>query len=1357
MTPERWQKIEEIFHEVLELDGGERTEFLKSRTDKDIELKAEVEKLLSQFEKASGFIEQPMYDREKNALLLTLFDESDADPIIGQILGNYRIEREIGRGGMGAVYEAERADGEFRLRVALKVVKRGIDTDFVLRRFRNERQILAALDHPFITRLIDGGTTPDGRPYFVMDLIDGMPLYRYCDKNKLSIIDRLRLFCRVCEAVQHAHEKQVIHRDLKPSNIFIANDGTPRLLDFGIAKLLDPEMASDTLQPTATALRMMTIDYASPEQVRGEKVTYSTDVYSLGVVLYELLTECRPYQISSRAPHDIARAVCDSEPLLPSDVMSGKVEGVAVIVSKSANTLVGLFDTNERREQASHEVRGNLDSILMKTLEKKPSNRYGSVADLFADIGSHLAGKTVEAPQYISKGKAEPIPSSIKNARLLAVLPLKLLNFSATENTDENYLSIGLADAIISRLTSVRDFTVRPTSSISDYEKNDTDPLQAGRELGVDFVLDGRIKKFGEKLRISLQMLDVQKASTVWAGQFDEKFTDVLTLEDAISEQVADALVSQVTGENRVQLGKRGTDNPNAYEAYLKGRFYWNQFTADSLPKAIEQFQKAVEIDSNYALAHVGVADFYIWADIYGLIPSLEATKLAEEAIEKALAIDPQLGEAYATLGLIKQNRFQWHESELLYPKAIELNPNYPNAHEWHAAILTGIGKTDEGIREIERAEELDPLSLRTKTMVAWTKCQAHKFDDALAKADEIISLDKNFPQGHLQRGYALIELGRGAEAVTEIETAMSLMPESPLLKFNLACAFAAAGRCADARQVFAEMKSDAAKGYVKPMFLGYAAVAADKIDEAFKYFEQAVDEFEPWLVWFGTDLKLEPIRNDKRYLELMRRTKNPMLQRFADRTAQTEKWSIAVLPLQILGTPTGSLDDEFLGVGLADAMITRLSQVRRIVVRPTSSVLKYSSYDDVFSVGGELNVDFILCGTLRRVGERVRVSAQLLEVAGKSTVWAEKFDENFTDVLDLEDIVSEKVARLLIPQLTGEEQQKLAKRGTDKPEAYEAYLKGRTNWLNSTPEGFAKALVCFNEAIAIDPNYAAPHAGIADYHNFLSIFGLMAPRECFPAAKESAKKALELDPELGEAYVSLAMTAYSYEWNFEKCDRLFLKALDLIPNSVAAHMWYAHFLSLMGRNNEAIYHVGRADDIAPSNYSTFIIHAFVLRNARRYVESRQKLIEAHNLQPGHYLAMQAHSWNVLVLENYDEAMRECLKAVAADTGLNMSSNALAFVLAAEGKRDESLEIANKLIDIRKKTYVPPCYMAQIFTALGDKDRAFEWFETGYEERDCWTPWLAADPRFDVLRDDPRYFDLLKRIGISDNSRTVAR
>lgn len=1356
MTPDRWQQIEEVFHAALEVEPKKRPAFFDKHANGDDALRSEVEKLLEQFDEADSFISQPLLDSGNAGVLSALLDESGEDTMPGTLLGNYRIEREIGRGGMGAVYEAVRADGEFRRKVAIKIVKRGVDTDFVLKRFRNERQILATLDHPYITRLVDGGTTDDGRPYFVMDCVHGLPLYRFADKKLLSTLERLRLFLRIGEAVEYAHQMRVIHRDIKPSNILVLDDASPRLLDFGIAKLLDPDLASETLKPTATALRMMTVDYASPEQVRGEKVTFATDVYSLGVVLYELLTGYRPYRVTSRAAHEIAKAICEEEPLLPSGVAGAAVTKVAVPVSRSATTLVGTVTPPKKREDISGELRGDLDNILMKALQKDPANRYQTIAEFCADIERHLVGEPVDVPQYFSKRKAERTPSIGDGAKLLAVLPLSYLGAARDEDTNETYLTVGLADAIITRLASVRQLTVRPTSSITRYSDRAVDPLVASRELGVDFVLDGRIRRFGERLRISMQLLDVDSGSAIWAGQFDERLTDVLELEDAISEHVVVALIPQLTGTERQKLTKQGTENPRAFEAYMKGRFYWNQFNPESLGKAAEWFRKAAEIDPKYALAHVGIADSYVWSVIYGVGPAESAFADAEAHVRRAIELDDCLGEAYATLALIYSNRRHWADADAASMRAIDLAPNYSLAHEWRAAQLRGLGFDDEATREILTTERLDPLSARTKTQVAWNLYHGRNFNEALRRGHEVVELDRNYPVGYMQIAVALWGLGRHAEALPYFRRFRDMIPDSGLAAYPLCFGLVSVGRLGEAREIVNALVASAKDRYVKPYFLAMCHAAVGDADKTFGYFERAIEELDPWMIWFGTDPMLGPLRTDPRYSDLLRRMENPIVDRYSTPKTDVRPKSIAVLPLQIVGTPTGSIDDEYLGVGLADAMITRLSQVRRIVVRPTSSVMKCCTYDDPLAVGRDLNVDFVLCGTLRRSGGRMRISAQLLEVENKSTVWAEKFDENFTDILDLEDIVADKVARLLIPQLTGEEQQKLARRGTDKPEAYEVYLKGRSHWLRSTPEAFAQALLCYNEAIAVDPNYAAPYAGIADYHNFLSVFGIMAPHESFPAAKENAEKALSLDPELAEAYVSLALTAYTYDWDFERSKKLFEKAIDLSPNLVAAHMWYAHFLSLMGRNDEAVFHIKRANEIAPNTYSTLIIYAFILRNMRRFADARHKLIEANDLQPEHYLAMQAYSWNVLGLKNFDEAEDMCRRAVATDVGLNMSAYALAFVLAAAGKRAEAIEITDRLIAYREKSYVPPCYMALIFSALEDKDKAFEWLDIGFEERDCWFPWLAVDPRFDALRDDQRYVDLCERIRPSSkNDETI--
>ncbi|MDP9100058.1 MAG: serine/threonine protein kinase, partial [Verrucomicrobiota bacterium] len=370
----RWGRVKELFEAAVDLAPRERATLLDNECGDDDELRSEIESLLASDNEANDFIEQPALEMPRD-----LFPEPAPEPLAGRHFGTYKIIREIGRGGLGAVYLAARADDEYRKEVAIKLVRRGLDTDDILRRFRNERQILAQLDHPNIARLIDGGTTDDGLPYFVMEYVKGDPIGIYCDSHALSTADRLNLFRKACAAVTYAHQNLVIHRDLKPSNILVTPDGEPKLLDFGIAKLLGSE--EDALAQTMAGQQIMTPEYASPEQVKGEKITTATDVYSLGVLLYELLTGQRPYRLKTRTAEEIARAIAHQEPERPSTVRGASLKPGSLRNLKSRAT----------------SLRGDLDNIVLKAMRKEPARRYASVAQFSDDIRRHLEGLPVIA------------------------------------------------------------------------------------------------------------------------------------------------------------------------------------------------------------------------------------------------------------------------------------------------------------------------------------------------------------------------------------------------------------------------------------------------------------------------------------------------------------------------------------------------------------------------------------------------------------------------------------------------------------------------------------------------------------------------------------------------------------------------------------------------------------------------------------------------------------------------------------------------------------------------------------------------------------------------------------------------
>jgi serine/threonine protein kinase/Tfp pilus assembly protein PilF len=383
-----YPRIKELFHTVLELEPDQRAAYLDAACNGDGSLRGEVESMVACFEPAVDFIEAPPFQ-----FAADLLAHEESASIEGQRIGPYRVEREIGRGGMGTVYLAARDDDQYHKQVAIKLIKRGMDTDFIVQRFRNERQILAHLDHPNIARLLDGGATDEGLPFFVMEYIDGKPVTEYCELKELSIPDRLKLFLNVCAAVSYAHQNLVIHRDLKPGNILITSEGSPKLLDFGIAKLLNPELSAQTIEHTATVLRLMTPDYASPEQVRGDAITTASDVYSLGVLLYELLTGHKPYRLKNRSPEAFEQVICRQEPDKPSNASAE-----FGIQNADLKTSARRSATNPQSAIRNPKLlKGDLDNIVLMAMRKEPKRRYSSVEQFAEDIRRHLEGLPVIA------------------------------------------------------------------------------------------------------------------------------------------------------------------------------------------------------------------------------------------------------------------------------------------------------------------------------------------------------------------------------------------------------------------------------------------------------------------------------------------------------------------------------------------------------------------------------------------------------------------------------------------------------------------------------------------------------------------------------------------------------------------------------------------------------------------------------------------------------------------------------------------------------------------------------------------------------------------------------------------------
>ncbi len=719
MDPDRWRAVEALFHDALEREEPARTLFLDAQCDGDPELRREVDAWLAADAAAPAHLASAV---------------GDAVRLLGPALppgtrvGQYQIVSLIGEGGMGSVYRARRSDDVFQKEVAIKVVKRGMASGDLLRRFRRERQILARLEHPYIARVLDGGSTDDGLPYLVMEYVEGRTVLAYAAERELDLRSRLRLFLQVCEAVESAHQSNIVHRDLKPSNILVDTQGRPRLLDFGIAGLSDPDPDGSV---TAGGLGMLTPQYASPEQVRGEPVTIASDVYCLGLILYELLTSCAVHTMPSLSPGAVVKAVC---------------EGEVAPLAQAAQAARGRGSTFPVPPQA---LDANLDRIVLKALEKAAARRYPSVQALAEDLEQWVEslpkGAARQAPHvhaarsrdkvglrtlvtlglivlatagYLwSRRSAPNVAPSSTGSRTLAVLPFRALD----PNTTEDYLALGMADALITRLAQVNGLIVRPTSSVMRYSRPTVDPLAPGRELAVSSLLDGRFQRVGDRIRVTVQLLDVRDGSSLWAGTFDESFNDVFALQDAISERVAQALVANLTRQDRERLTRRYTDNVEAYQLYLRGRYSWERRTDDGLKKSVDFYQQAIAKDPGYGLAYAGLADTYLIMGNFSLWAPDDAFPRAVAAANKALELDRDLvqaevARAFATYLYDRD----WNAAEAGFRRALLRAPTYGPGHQWYAVCLVSRGRFDEAIAAIERAQDVDPLSQTIAAAHAW-------------------------------------------------------------------------------------------------------------------------------------------------------------------------------------------------------------------------------------------------------------------------------------------------------------------------------------------------------------------------------------------------------------------------------------------------------------------------------------------------------------------------------------------------------------------------------------------------------------------------------------------------------------
>jgi len=830
MKTERWQQISSLFKSALERADDERAAFLAQACADDDSLRREVESLIACHERAGVLIDEPAAQ-----IMAELLINHQTEQLIGCTLGQYQIISQLGAGGMGEVFLAR--DTELGRQIALKLLPAHFTADAGrMRRFRQEARAASALNHPNILTIHEIGEI-DSRHFIVTEFIDGSTLRQHLKTTRVGVGEALNISIQIADALAAAHEAAIVHRDIKPENIMLRRrDGIVKVLDFGLAKLtesqptpLDEESPTVAQFNTEPGLIVGTPLYMSPEQARGHGVDVRTDIFSLGVVLYEMIAGRVPFKGESQADTFVALLEREPPPLA----------------------------------QYRSDVPPELERIVRKCLEKERENRYSTASELVNDLKNLAAGKS----------KEQPAPTT---APSIAVLPF--LNMSA--DPENEYFCDGLAEELLNALSKVEELKVAARTSAFSFKGKDVNVSGIGRALNVSTVLEGSVRKAGQRLRITVQLINASDGYHLWSERYDRQMEDIFDVQDEITLAVVGALKVKLLGARKAAVLKRHTDNAEAYELYLKGRYHFNKHTDEGWKRAVEYFEKAIEKEPEHAPAFAGMAHCLAFVWYYGIIPPHEIVPQWKAVTGRALELDAESAEAHLSLAII-QFFHEWNREAAgrEYRRALELSPNNADAHHHCGLFLAVTGRFDQALDEGRRALELDPLSLLVNLQVGWVYWYAHRIDEALGQARKIIEIEPSFLSAYWLMGAIYMTKGMHMEAVESYHKSFTQGACNPIPLSIQGTAYGILGNRDEALRILNQLLEMREQQYVSAFNIARVYSGLGEDDQAFAWLERAYQERNGELVFLKSETEIgtgdlwgRSFRNDPRLPNLVRR-----------------------------------------------------------------------------------------------------------------------------------------------------------------------------------------------------------------------------------------------------------------------------------------------------------------------------------------------------------------------------------------------------------------------------------------------------------------------------------------------------